>query len=141
VPRLYATVRPGAVYARSLELINRVRDIDPALPTKSGLMLGLGETPAEIRQTLQDLRKVDCRMLTLGQYLQPTPTHLPVQDFVPPDVFDEWKKIALEMGFSEVASGPFVRSSYHARELFEASQTTHRPLACARSKRRGHKEI
>lgn len=121
VPRLYAAVRPGAVYARSLELLGRVKTIDASIPTKSGLMLGLGETTAEIRQTLQDLLDVECRMLTMGQYLQPSKNHLPVARFVPPAEFDQWQKTAFQMGFSEVASGPFVRSSYHAKELFNAS--------------------
>jgi len=121
VPRLYTTVRPGAVYARSLELLGRVKTIDASVPTKSGLMLGLGETTAEIRQTLQDLLDVGCRMLTIGQYLQPSKDHLPVARFVPPTEFDQWQQTAFQMGFSEVASGPFVRSSYHAKELFNAS--------------------
>ena len=121
VPRLYATVRPGAVYARSLELLGRVKTIDASIPTKSGLMLGLGETTAEIRQTLQDLLDVECRMLTMGQYLQPSKDHLSVARFVPPAEFDQWRQTAFQMGFSEVASGPFVRSSYHAKELFNAS--------------------
>ncbi|MFY9707251.1 MAG: lipoyl synthase, partial [Desulfobacterales bacterium] len=118
---LYATVRPGAVYARSLELLGRVKAIDASIPTKSGLMLGLGETTDEIRQTLQDLLDVECRMLTMGQYLQPSKDHLPVARFVPPAEFDQWRQTAFQMGFSEVASGPFVRSSYHAKELFNAS--------------------
>jgi len=122
VPRLYAAVRPGAVYARSLELLARVRTIDASISTKSGLMLGLGETTAEIRQTLQDLLDAGCRMLTMGQYLQPSEDHLPVARFVPPAEFDQWQKTAFQMGFGEVASGPFVRSSYHAKELFNASK-------------------
>jgi lipoic acid synthetase len=122
VPRLYADVRPGAVYTRSLELLGRVKTIDASTPTKSGLMLGLGETTAEIRQTLQDLLDAECRMLTMGQYLQPSKDHLPVARFVPPAEFDQWQKTAFQMGFSEVASGPFVRSSYHAKELFNASR-------------------
>jgi len=119
VPRLYPAVRPEADYSQSLQLLHRTRQYKAGLPTKSGLMLGLGEREAEIRQTLQDLRRVDCRMLTLGQYLQPSKRHLPVARFVPPEEFDRWKQIAGKLGFSEVASGPFVRSSYHARELFE----------------------
>jgi lipoic acid synthetase len=122
VPRLYTAVRTGAVYTRSLELLGRVRTIDASIPTKSGLMLGLGETTAEIRQTLQDLLDAECRMLTMGQYLQPSKDHLPVARFVPPAEFDQWQKTAFQMGFSEVASGPFVRSSYHAKELFNASR-------------------
>jgi lipoic acid synthetase len=118
VPRLYPLVRPGALYSRSLKLLERVQTYDPSLPTKSGLMLGLGETSEEIRQTLQDLLAVKCTILTLGQYLQPTKQHLPVERFVEPEAFDAWRKTALKIGFSEVASGPFVRSSYHAHKLF-----------------------
>ena len=120
VPRLYPRVRPQADYRRSLELLRRAGEIAPGIPTKSGLMLGLGERPEEIRQTLQDLRAVGGRILTLGQYLQPSPEHLPVEAYVPPDDFENWRTVALEMGFSEVASGPFVRSSYHAKESFNA---------------------
>ena len=119
VPRLYTLVRPQARYERSLHLLERVRSLNPKIPTKSGLMLGLGETSAEIRSTLNDLVNVGCRILTLGQYLQPSKTHLPVKRFVPPEEFDQWRQTAIEMGFWEVASGPFVRSSYHARELFQ----------------------
>jgi len=119
VPRLYPEVRPQADYQRSLELIQDAHEFDPGLITKSGLMLGLGEYPAEIRRTLEDMLKAGCRMLTLGQYLQPSKDHLPVKRYIPPTEFHEWRKTALEMGFMEVASGPFVRSSYHARELFQ----------------------
>jgi lipoic acid synthetase len=120
VPRLYPRVRPQADYRRSLELLRRAGEIAPGTPTKSGLMLGLGERPEEIRQTLLDLRAAGCRILTLGQYLQPSPEHLPVEAYVPPDDFENWRRDALEMGFSEVASAPFVRSSYHAKESFNA---------------------
>jgi len=119
VPRLYPSVRPGAVYERSLRLLMQVKGLDPSIPTKSGLMLGLGETPEEIRQTLRDLLQVGCSMLTLGQYLQPSKENLPVERFISPEEFDGWRETALEMGFLEVASGPFVRSSYHAEELFK----------------------
>lgn len=120
VPRLYETVRPQAIYERSLTLLKRVQKWNPAVRTKSGLMLGLGETAVEVRQTLADLLEAGCRLLTLGQYLQPTRAHLPVAEFIPPEVFDQWKETALDMGFDQVASGPFVRSSYHAKALFEA---------------------
>ena len=120
VPRLYPQVRPQADYLRSLALLQRARDFDPALATKSGLMLGLGEDPPEVHRTLQDLRAADCSILTLGQYLQPSPEHLPVIRYVRPEEFENWRTVALEMGFSEVASGPFVRSSYHAKESFNA---------------------
>lgn len=119
VPRLYPSVRPGAIYERSLQLLMRVQNLDPSIPTKSGLMLGLGETPEEIHQTLLDLLQVGCSLLTLGQYLQPSKEHLPVVRFIPPSEFERWRKRALQMGFMEVASGPFVRSSYHAEELFQ----------------------
>ena len=120
VPRLYDTVRPQAVYERSLTLLKRVKKWDPTLQTKSGLMLGLGETPEELQQSLKDLLSIGCRLLTLGQYLQPTRSHLPVARFIPPEEFDQWKETALNLGFDQVASGPFVRSSYHAKTLFEA---------------------
>jgi len=120
VPRLYPQVRPQADYRRSLELLRRSRALAPSIPTKSGLMLGLGEKPEELRQTLLDLREAGCRILTLGQYLQPSPEHLPVEAYVPPDDFEKWRKAALEMEFSEVASAPFVRSSYHAEESFQS---------------------
>lgn len=120
VPRLYERVRPQARYERSLHLLERVHKRDPKIPTKSGLMLGLGETSAEIRSTLNDLVNVGCRILTLGQYLQPSKAHLPVMRFVPPEEFEKWRQIGIEMGFTDVASGPFVRSSYHAKELYQA---------------------
>ena len=120
VPRLYPIVRPQARYGRSLQLFSRVKTYAPGMPIKSGLMLGLGESFEEIRSTLKDLIEAGCRILTLGQYLQPSKAHLSVKRFVSPDEFEDWKHTALEMGFSEVASGPFVRSSYHARELYQA---------------------
>lgn len=120
VPRLYDTVRPGAVYRRSLDLLKQGRRLEPGIITKSGLMLGLGETAKEIRDALSDLAATGVSLLTLGQYLQPSGAHLPVVRYVPPAEFDTWRKTALEMGFSEVASGPFVRSSYHAHRLYRA---------------------
>jgi lipoic acid synthetase len=122
VPRLYPSVRPGAVYKRSLELLGVAKAHDPSLRTKSGLMLGLGEAAEEIRETLHDLLDVNCRLLTLGQYLQPSAQHLPVEAFITPEEFDRWKETALGMGFSQVASGPFVRSSYHAKDLYDDDQ-------------------
>jgi len=119
VPRLYSTVRPEANYNRSLEVLKQTSKYDQSIPTKSGLMLGLGELPAEISRTLKDLVEAGCQILTLGQYLQPTKQHLKVERFVPPEEFDNWRKTALEIGFSQVAGGPFVRSSYHAKELFQ----------------------
>ena len=117
VERLYPTVRPQARYHGSLELFKRAKALDPAIPRKSGLMLGLGERAEEVEKTLDDLLNAGCSMLTLGQYLQPSKAHLPVERFVPPEEFHEWKQRALKMGFCQVASGPFVRSSYRAKEL------------------------
>jgi lipoic acid synthetase len=121
VGRLYAAVRPEAVYRRSLDLLKQVVTETPKVITKSGLMLGLGELPKEIHNTLKDLIGAGCRLLTLGQYLQPTKAHLPVDRFLPPEEFSDWRKTALEMGFAEVASGPFVRSSYQAKKLFKTA--------------------
>jgi len=121
VPRLYTLVRPQARYQRSLQLLSRVQKYTPGLPIKSGLMLGLGESSDEIRSTLKDLIDAGCRILTLGQYLQPSKAHLPVKRFVSPEEFEQWRQLAIEIGFSEVASGPFVRSSYHAKELYQAA--------------------
>jgi lipoyl synthase len=114
VPRLYRQARPGADYRWSLELIRRFKAAHPSIPTKSGLMLGLGEEMEEVRQTLRDLRQHDCDMLTLGQYLQPSRAHLPVSRFVHPDEFDQLGNYARSIGFANVASAPMVRSSYHA---------------------------
>ncbi len=117
VPRLYERVRRNAVYRGTLDLLKQVKDEAPHMPTKSGLMLGLGETTQELLDVLADLRDVGCDMLTLGQYLQPTPQHLPVERYVPPEEFDELGNLARSLGFAMVASGPFVRSSYHAGEM------------------------
>jgi lipoic acid synthetase len=114
VPRLYKACRPGADYAHSLLLLKRFKARRPGVPTKSGIMLGLGETDAEVVAVLNDLRAHDVDMLTIGQYLQPSGHHLPVERFVTPEQFGEFERIALEMGFKSVASGPMVRSSYHA---------------------------
>lgn len=114
VPRLYKAVRPGSDYQWSLDLIKHFQLQHPDVPTKSGLMLGLGESIDEVKQVMQDLRDHGCRMLTLGQYLQPSRHHLPVDRFVTPAEFDELAVVAKEMGFQHVASGPMVRSSYHA---------------------------
>ena len=114
IPRLYKAVRPGSDYQWSLDLIKNFQAQHPNVPTKSGLMLGLGETIDEIKQVMQDLRDHGCRMLTLGQYLQPSRHHLAVERFVTPAEFDDLAIVAKEMGFQHVASGPMVRSSYHA---------------------------
>jgi len=121
VPRLYRKVRGRkSNYRWTLELLRRVRELNPAIRTKSGLMLGLGETREELLDTLADLLEVGCEMLTLGQYLQPSPEHLPVERYVTPQEFEELGQAAKAMGFAQVASGPFVRSSYHARDMAEA---------------------
>lgn len=114
VPRLYKQARPGSDYAHSLSLLKEFKHRFPHIPTKSGLMLGLGETDEEIKQTLQDLRAHDVDMLTLGQYLQPSQFHLPVIRYITPQQFEELGKFAEQLGFKNVASGPLVRSSYHA---------------------------
>ena len=114
VPRLYKQSRPGADYQYSLNLNKEFKRLFPHVPSKSGLMLGLGETNEEVIETLKDLRAHDCDMLTLGQYLQPSRHHLPVDRFVTPDEFDELAEVAKSLGFVKVASGPMVRSSYHA---------------------------
>lgn len=119
VPRLYDTVRPQADFARSLVLLQRASQSKPSIPTKSGLMLGLGETVSETLQTLQTLHRHGVSILTLGQYLQPTQQHLPVVEYVTPEQFAKWREVALKMGFEEVASGPFVRSSYRAGKLYQ----------------------
>ncbi len=116
VPRLYRKVRPGADYRHSLNLLSRFRQLHPFLPTKSGLMLGLGETEEEIASVLRDLRSAGCSMLTIGQYLPPSKTHLPVERYVTPEEFADWDQFAHNEGFRHVASGPLVRSSYHAEE-------------------------
>jgi lipoyl synthase len=120
VARLYGRVRPQADYARSLELLGRVRLADPGIAVKSGMMLGLGEEPAEVGAALGDLYDAGCRILTLGQYLQPRREALSVTHYIPPGEFDAWRERALDMGFDRVASGPFVRSSYHAEASFNA---------------------
>jgi lipoic acid synthetase len=117
VPRLYAEVRPGADYARSLRVLAHAKARAPLMPTKSGLMLGLGETADEVVSVMRDLREAGCELLTLGQYLRPSERHLPVAEFVEPAVFAELARQGRRMGFAGVASSPFVRSSYHAGEL------------------------
>ncbi len=126
VPRLYRRARPGSDYAWSLELLRRFKALHPVVPTKSGLMLGLGESIEEIEQVMRDLRQHGVDMLTLGQYLQPSPNHLPVERFVHPDEFERLRVAGEQMGFAHVASGPMVRSSYHAdvqaHDLMQAQQ-------------------
>jgi lipoic acid synthetase len=119
VPRLYHRVRRNAEYQRTLDLLDQVKQTVPTMLTKSGLMLGLGETREELLEVCSDLRRVGCDMITLGQYLQPTAQHLPVERYLPPEEFDEIGAQVRRLGFSMVASGPFVRSSYHAGEMAE----------------------
>jgi lipoic acid synthetase len=114
IPRLYKQARPGADYATSLQLLQQFKARHPAVPTKSGLMVGLGETLEEIEQVMQDMRAHGIEMLTIGQYLQPSAHHLPVQRYVTPQEFDALRIKGEQMGFTHVASGPMVRSSYHA---------------------------
>jgi lipoic acid synthetase len=116
VPEFYARVRPKGRYTRSLELLRRVKEIDPAMPTKSGLMVGLGESAEQLHRTFADLREHGCDLLTVGQYLRPTPKHLPVVRYWHPDEFAALREHALSLGFAHVEAGPLVRSSYHAGE-------------------------
>jgi len=118
VPRLYPTIRPGARYFHSLQLLARVKELDPSIFTKSGIMVGLGEDKMEVQQVMDDMRSADVDFLTIGQYLQPTPRHAPVERFVTPDEFRNYKTIAMARGFLLVASSPLTRSSYHAGEDF-----------------------
>jgi lipoic acid synthetase len=117
IERLHTIVRPQAKYDRTLKVLQMVKEIDPSIYTKSGIMLGLGETKDEVVKTLQDLRNVGVDAVTIGQYLRPTMRHLPVAEFIHPDQFKEYEGIGEEMGFAFVASGPFIRSSYNAIEF------------------------
>ena len=117
VKRLYRRVRPQGDYNRSLELLKRSRQLAPGVYTKSGIMVGLGETDAEVREAMQDLRTVDCDILTLGQYLQPTPKHLAVAGFIPPEQFEAWREFGESIGFLQVVASPLTRSSYHAEQV------------------------
>ncbi|NEO72602.1 lipoyl synthase [Moorena sp. SIO3H5] len=119
VPRLYRKVRPQGDYQRSLELLLRTRNLAPSVYRKSGIMVGLGETDAEVRQVMADLRQVDCDILTIGQYLQPTQKHLKISEFITPKQFDTWKEYGESLGFLQVVSSPLTRSSYHAEQVRE----------------------
>jgi lipoic acid synthetase len=119
VPRLYRPVRPGARYFHSLRLLARVKELDPAMFTKSGIMVGLGETRDEVLQVMDDMRSADIDFITIGQYLQPTPKHHPLDRFVTPDEFEDMRRQALGKGFLHVASSPLTRSSHHAGDDFE----------------------
>lgn len=114
IPKLYSSVRPMAIYERSLKLLENVKSMDKNILTKSGIMVGLGEKEEEVIDLFKDLRKVDCDILTIGQYLAPSKKHHPVVEYIHPDIFENYKNKALKMGFKFVASGPLVRSSYHA---------------------------
>ncbi|MBD2129598.1 lipoyl synthase [Microcoleus sp. ZQ-A2] len=122
IPRLYRRVRPQGNYQRSLELLQRTHEVAPWIYTKSGLMVGLGETDNEIRQVMQDLRGVNCDILTIGQYLQPSQKHLNIADFITPAQFDAWREYGESLGFLQVVSSPLTRSSYHAEQVRELMQ-------------------
>jgi lipoic acid synthetase len=119
VPRLYATCRQSADYRRSLTVLKYAKELQPEKFTKSGIMVGLGETRDEILEVMRDLREVDCDFLTIGQYLRPSADQIEVKEFIRPEVFEEYRHIGEEMGFRYVASSPFVRSSFHAEEALK----------------------
>lgn len=119
VPRLYPSVRPSAVYRRSLKVLGEVKKMDKKIKTKSGIMVGLGEKEKEVTGVFADLRAVDCDFLTVGQYLAPSRRHHPVMEYVPPEVFNKYGETAKKLGFKRVASAPLVRSSYHAGQMLE----------------------
>ena len=121
VPRLYRQVRLGARYERSLDMLQYAKELSPATPVKSGLMLGLGENPEEVLSVMQDLKFHSVDILTLGQYLRPSPKHLPIVRYVPPAEFDQFREAGRAMGFAHVEAGPLVRSSYHAHESHTAA--------------------
>ncbi|MBN66907.1 MAG: lipoyl synthase [Rickettsiales bacterium] len=123
VPRLYRTIRPGARYFHSLKILQQVKEINPSVFTKSGLMVGLGESKEEVLQVMDDLRSAEVDFITIGQYLQPTPRHAPVDRYVTPDEFEYYKRMAKVKGFLMVASSPLTRSSYHAGDDFEQMRT------------------
>jgi lipoic acid synthetase len=123
VPRLYRRVRKGAVYERSLELLRRAREMAPDVPTKTGMMLGLGESREEVLEAMEDIAAQGTHILTLGQYMQPTLEHLPIERYVHPDEFAEFKRLGEQMGLKHVEAGPLVRSSYHAFEQEEAARS------------------
>jgi lipoyl synthase len=122
IPRLYRRVRPQGDYGRSLELLRQTRQLAPSVYTKSGIMVGLGETDAEVRQTMADLHNAGCDILTIGQYLQPSNKHLDVKEFVTPEQFDAWRVYGEAIGFLQVVSSPLTRSSYHAEQVQQLMQ-------------------
>ena len=132
VPRLYPTIRPGARYFHSLRMLDQAKKLDPAIFTKSGIMVGLGEERREVLQVMDDQRSADVDFLTIGQYLRPTPRHAPVDRYVTPDEFEEYRRLALARGFLMVASSPLTRSSYHADRDFETLRWARQAKARAR---------
>jgi lipoic acid synthetase len=128
VPRLYRRVRPQGDYHRSLELLKRSRQLSPGVYTKSGIMVGLGETDTEVRAVMQDLRTVNCDILTIGQYLQPSPKHLPLAQFISPEQFEAWKTYGESLGFLQVVATPLTRSSYHAEQVRTLMEQNPRPI-------------
>jgi len=132
VPRLYPTIRPGARYFHSLRLLDQAKKIDPTIFTKSGIMVGLGEERREVLQVMDDQRSADVDFLTIGQYLRPTPRHAPVDRYVTPDEFEDYRRLALAKGFLMVASSPLTRSSYHADRDFETLRAARQAKARAR---------
>jgi lipoyl synthase len=134
IPRLYRRTRPQGDYQRTLELMRQTRRLLPSVYTKSGIMVGLGETDEEVREVMRDLRSVDCDILTIGQYLQPTQKHLGVQEFVTPEQFEAWRVYGEDIGFLQVVSSPLTRSSYHAeqvRSLMERYPRVAEPIAAS----------
>jgi lipoic acid synthetase len=122
VARMYPLIRPQAVYERSLRLLGRAKEIDPVMQTKSGIMVGVGESVSEVLEAMKDLRAVGCGILTIGQYLRPSAEHAPIDRYYAPEEFDELRQAGLEMGFRHVESGPLVRSSYHAAEQARSAE-------------------
>ena len=131
IPRLYPTVRPQADYHLSLQILNKAKELDSTVITKSGLMLGLGESHEEVLETMQDLCQINCDVLTLGQYLRPSNNHLPVVRFLEPTEFEELRIKGIEMGFQSVVSGPFVRSSYRAQDVVRGHLSQTNKSSCS----------
>ncbi len=135
VPRLYPTIRPGARYYHSLKLLDRVKQVDPSIFTKSGVMVGLGEEKGEVYEVMDDMRSADIDFLTIGQYLQPTPRHAPVARFVTPDEFDAYQQMARGKGFLMVSASPLTRSSYHAGDDFAQMRAAREAQLASANKR------